>query len=111
MEGAKMETEHAQGHAHEPLQEHPHIVPDRVFLAVWAVLLGLTALLVVVSRSNHEMLSVPAMLTVTPLKAALVFYFFMHLRYEKTLLKTMVFVALATLVVFIGLLFLDVSYR
>ena len=51
------------------------------------------------------------MLTVTPLKAGLVFYFFMHLKYERPLLKVMVFVALATLVVFVGLLFLDISFR
>jgi cytochrome c oxidase subunit 4 len=48
---------------------------------------------------------------VTPLKAALVFYYFMHLKYEGTLLKAMVFVALATLVIFIGMLFFDISFR
>ena len=51
------------------------------------------------------------MLTLTPLKAGLVFYYFMHLKYEGLLLKAMVFVALATLIVFIGLLFLDISFR
>jgi len=45
------------------------------------------------------------------LKAGLVFYYFMHLKYEGPLLKTMVFVALATLVVFIGMLFFDISFR
>ena len=42
------------------------------------------------------------MLFITPLKAGLVFYFFMHLKFEGPLLKAMVFVALATLVIFIG---------
>ena len=91
--------------------EQAHVVPYRTFILVWGVLMGLTILLVFVSRVNHELFSVPAMLTVTPLKAGLVFYFFMHLKYERPLLKIMVFVALATLVVFIGLLFLDISFR
>ncbi len=91
--------------------EQAHVVPYRTFILVWGVLMGLTGLLVFVSRMNPELFSVPAMLTVTPLKAGLVFYFFMHLKYERPLLKVMVFVALATLVVFIGLLFLDISFR
>ena len=91
--------------------DHTHIVPYGTFVRVWGVLVILTALLVVVSRLFHERLSVAAMLTVTPIKAALVFYFFMHLKYERPLLKGMVFVALAALVIFIGLLFLDVSFR
>ena len=96
---------------HEHSQEHGHVVPYQTFILVWGVLMGLTVLLVFVSRVNHELFSVPAMLTVTPLKAGLVFYFFMHLKYERPLLKVMVFVTLATLVVFIGLLFLDISFR
>jgi len=91
--------------------DHTHIVPYGTFVRVWVVLVLLTTLLVVVSRLFHERLSVAAMLTVTPIKAALVFYFFMHLKYERPLLKGMVFVALAALVIFIGLLFLDVSFR
>lgn len=90
---------------------HGHIVPYGTFVVVWLVLLFLTALLVYVTRYHHEALSVPALLTITPVKAALVFYFFMHLKYEKTLLKIMLFVALAVLVLFIGLLFLDISFR
>jgi len=45
------------------------------------------------------------MLTVTPLKAGLVFYFFMHLKWEKPFLKSMVFVALALLTLFIAMIF------
>jgi len=35
----------------------------------------------------------------------------MHLKFEGPLLKAMVFVALSTLVVFIGMLFFDVAFR
>jgi cytochrome c oxidase subunit IV len=88
-----------------------HLVPYGTFVAVWAVLLGLTALLVAVSLLKHEMLSVPAMLTITPIKAGLVFYYFMHLKYEPTLLKVMLVVALGALLIFLGLLFTDISFR
>jgi len=92
-------------------QEQGHIVPYATFVKVWACLLALTFVLVVVSKLFHEALSVWAMLTITPIKAGLVFYYFMHLKYEGPLLKTMVFVALVTLVIFIGMLFFDISFR
>jgi cytochrome c oxidase subunit 4 len=92
-------------------EEHGHVVPYATLVKVWACLLMLTFILVVVSRMFHEALSVWAMLSITPLKAGLVFYYFMHLKYEGPVLRTMVFVALATLVVFIGMLFFDISFR
>lgn len=92
-------------------QEQEHFIPYATFVRVWACLLALTCILVVVSRLFQELLAVWAMVFITPVKAGLVFYFFMHLKYEGMLLKTMVFVALATLVIFIGLLFSDISFR
>ena len=92
-------------------EEHGHIVPYSSFITVWAILLTLTMILTYVSKTFHEALSVWAMLTITPLKAGLVFYYFMHLKFEGPLLKAMVFVALSTLVVFIGMLFFDTSFQ
>jgi cytochrome c oxidase subunit 4 len=91
--------------------EHGHVVPYATFVTVWAILLVLTTILTFVSKVFHEALSVWAMLMITPLKAGLVFYYFMHLKFEGPALKAMVFVALATLVVFIGMLFLDSSIQ
>ncbi len=89
----------------------PHVVPYRTYLKVWAALVVLTGLLVVAGRGFHGTLAVPGLLTITPLKASLVFYFFMHLRDERPYLKGMVFVALGTLMVFLALLFADVALR
>ncbi len=94
----------APGHAHP-------VVEYRTYVAVWASLVFLTGLLVVAGRLFHETLSVPALLTITPVKAALVFYYFMHLKYEKAYIKGMIFVALLTLTIFVGLLFSDISFR
>jgi len=51
------------------------------------------------------------MLVITPLKAGLVMFYFMHLKFEKTFLKVMVIITLGILIVFIGLTFSDISYR
>ena len=95
----------------EQLEKHGHIIPYRTFVKVWLLLLFLTALLVFVSTVFHEALSVAALLTLTPLKAGLVFFYFMHLKYEKPFLKSMVLIALGTLTLFIGLIFVDLSFR
>jgi cytochrome c oxidase subunit IV len=100
-----------QAHDAHAAGDHGHVVPSWTFLKVWLVLLCLTDLLVAVSRWKHEELSVYAMLTVTPVKAALVFWYFMHLKYEKTLFRTMLFITLAALIVFLALLFFDVFNR
>jgi cytochrome c oxidase subunit 4 len=92
-------------------QPAEHVVSYGTYLRVWIALLFLTGLLVVAGRLFHDTLSVPALLTITPLKAGLVFYFLMHLKYERPYIRGMVFVALATLTVFLGVLFLDLSFR
>jgi len=88
-----------------------HAVPYGTYLRVWAALVLLTGLLVVAGRGFHELLAVPGLLVITPVKATLVFYFFMHLRYERPYLRGMVFIALGTLMIFLTLLFADVAYR
>lgn len=88
-----------------------HIIGYGTFAAVWAVLLALTFMLVGANALLPPTAAVVATLIITPVKAGLVFYYFMHLKYESTTLKTMVFVALASLVVFIGMLFLDYPFR
>jgi len=80
------------------------------FIKVWAALLLLTGLLVTLSHLGQTT-AVWGLLLLTPLKAGLVFYFFMHLRYEGPLLKTVVLVTLGTLLVFFALLFADVAFR
>ncbi len=95
----------------EHAQPHAHIVPYGTFVKVWLLLLVLTAILVFTAKVYHESMAVYAMLAITPLKAGLVFFYFMHLKYEKPFLKSMVLVTLALLILFIGFMFLDLSYR
>jgi cytochrome c oxidase subunit 4 len=95
----------------EHAEEHGHIIPYQTLVKIWLLLLFLTATLVFVSTVYHDILSVPAMLTITPLKAGLVFFYFMHLKYEKPFFRGLVFLVLVVLIIFIGLTFADLSYR
>jgi cytochrome c oxidase subunit 4 len=92
-------------------EAHGYIIPYRTLVGVWLLLILLTAILVSASSLYHETLSVPAMLILTPIKAGLVFFFFMHLKYEKNFLKTLVLLTLGLLTLVMGLLFFDVLYR
>jgi cytochrome c oxidase subunit IV len=95
----------------EQAEQRGHIVEYRTLLQVWITLLFLTAALVLICRFFHEALAVWALLTITPLKAGLVFYYFMHLKYEKPFLKAMVAITLGAIIIFIGLTFFDLLYR
>lgn len=86
------------------------VVPYRTLALVWAALLALTALLAGASAVSPR-LAVAAMLTLTPVKAALVVYYYMNLRYEGPLVKVALSVALVSLVLFIGMTFLDTAFR
>jgi cytochrome c oxidase subunit 4 len=98
-------SEHAE-HSTEH-SEHPGY---GTFIKVWVDLLLLTGALVSLSLVSQGY-AVLGLLTITPLKAALVFYFFMHLKYEPPLLKLVLLVTLGTLLIYFTLLFSDVAFR
>jgi cytochrome c oxidase subunit 4 len=100
--------ENVQVYQHEV---HNDIISYQTYVRVWLLLLALTAVLVFTCRVFHELLAVWAMLIITPIKASLVFFFFMHLKYEKPFLRALVFMTLGLLVMVIGLLFFDILYR
>lgn len=94
----------------QEIQDH-HVIGYGTFVAVWGALLLLTGLLVAVNTAGLGNWGLLATLVISPLKAGLVFYFFMHLKYEGPLLKGMIFGVLATLAIFLGLMFTDYSFR
>jgi cytochrome c oxidase subunit IV len=93
------------------VEAHGHIVPYRIFVRVWLLLLALTAVLVATSLLFHQALSVWAMLILTPIKASLIFFYFMHLKYEKPYLRALLFLTIGLLIMLIGLLFFDILNR
>ena len=83
---------------------------DRLYVQTWAALVGLTGLLVLVSRQGQTA-AAWGLLTLTPLKAGLVFYVFMHLMEEELLPRVALLVTLGTLIIFFALLFSDTAFR
>lgn len=92
------------------MKDH-HIVSYKTFLIVWAALLVLTAVTVLVAQVDLGYFNVVVALIVASTKAAVVILYFMHLKYESSFFKLMVFICLLILTIFIGLTFFDVAYR
>ena len=80
-------------------------------VAVWAALLALTGLLVAVNHFAPGNPAIVAVALVTPTKAGLVLWHFMHLREEGRAVRAMLAAAVLTIVVFIALLMVDYSFR
>ncbi len=88
-----------------------HVVSYGKLIRVWLGLLALTALTVWISRLDLGLNRVWGALAIASLKSGLIIAFFMHMKYEGRLLRWLLFVALVTLAIFIGLTFTDVLYR
>lgn len=91
--------------------EQPHVVGYATFVKVWLALVVLTMGLVGLASTHRPNLALLGLLTITPIKASLVFYYFMHLKYERAALKYMVAATMAVLIIFVGLTFSDYWYR
>jgi cytochrome c oxidase subunit 4 len=90
----------------------PHVGPRaRTLVAVWAALVALTGALVAANRFAPGNPGIVATMAITPAKAALVLWFFMHLREEGRAVRLMLLAAAVTIAIFIGLLMVDYSFR
>ncbi len=91
--------------------EAPHVHGYGLFIKVWVALIVLTLVLVGLSLTRYPNLAVLGLLLITPTKAGLVLFYFMHLKYESPTLKYMAAAALGVLIIFIGLTYSDYLYR
>jgi cytochrome c oxidase subunit IV len=82
-----------------------------LLITVWAVLVLLTMISVYSSGLPFGRLGVLIAILITPLKAWLVLYYFMHLKYEPDIFKIIFIITVVTIAVFMGLTFTDVYYR
>lgn len=88
-----------------------HVVGYGVFAAVWVCLLVLTGATIWIAGLHLGNYSTFGAMVVATIKASLVLYFFMHLKYEPPVFKIMALVTIATLTVIILMTFTDVWFR
>lgn len=81
------------------------------YFLTWFALLLLTSITVAAAGMDFGNLSVTVALVIAGIKATIVLYLFMHLKYESKLFHVMLWIVLATLVVFVGLTFTDTLFR
>ena len=94
------------------IETHEHHGPGyKLFVIIWAILLIFTGITVYAAEIDLGFLNVALALTIASTKAALVTFYFMHLKYENRTLKLMVLLCFVILSVFIGFTFFDTVYR
>ena len=89
----------------------PHVIPLKVYLAVAAVLMVLTAVTVGVSFIHLGGWNAIVAVGIASIKALLVAFIFMHLWYDKKIYLVIFSVALLFLTVFIALTMFDTLRR
>lgn len=84
----------------------------RACIAVWGLLLALTAITVISAELHLGGLTIIAVLSIASVKSVLVLLYFMHLRYEKRLIiKLLLPGTIVLLAIFIGLTYTDLMTR
>jgi cytochrome c oxidase subunit 4 len=86
-------------------------VPYSKYLMVWFALVLGTGITIMVAGLQVGGWSVFAAIAIAAIKATLVLFYFMHLRYESVMFKAALTVAMLTLAVIMALTFADVSFR
>jgi len=92
-------------------EQHGHIGGTRTYVIIWITLLALTGTTITVAGMHLGRFSTLTALVIASIKASLVLWFFMHLKYEKRFFKYLLLVPITTLTFMIGLTFLDIWYR
>lgn len=88
-----------------------HVIPAKVLVAIWVALVLLAGVSYWSYLSELGSLEVLATLGVACAKAALVFFFFMHLGYEGWAEKALFLLLVFVLLLVFGLTMLDVAFR
>ena len=92
-------------------EQNAHKGRPGTYVAVWLSLLALTGITITVATMHLGRFSTLTALLIASIKASLVLWFFMHLKYERKLFQFLFLVPIATLTVIIALTFLDIWYR
>lgn len=86
---------------------HVHVMPFRVLLGVWAVLMVLTVVTVAVTWVDLGNFNLWIAMAIATVKATLVVLYFMHMRYDRPFNAVVFVSALAFVALFIGIALID----
>ena len=92
-------------------EKDKNITGYRTYFIVWVCLLILTAATVAVSNLKLGKHGALTSIFIASVKAGLILLFFMHLKYERFLIKAMLLLTIMTIAVIVGLTFSDVWFR
>ena len=95
----------------ERTHEGHEAVSYKTYIFTWMALVLLAAATIAVAEFHMGAASIVVALLIASLKAALILYFFMHLRYEKWFFKLAFLLPILVFMFSIGFTFLDVLYR
>jgi cytochrome c oxidase subunit 4 len=93
------------------MSEHAHVLPLRVYFAVFLALLAGTALTTYVATVDLGPLNNAVALSIAGTKAALVILYFMHVRYQTKLIWVFSVAGFVWLVIFFVLILADYETR
>jgi len=100
---------HDADHHHD---EHPHQpVGYGSYFLTWFALVFLTAITVTAAGLHLGAASVVVALVIALIKASIVLFLFMHLKYEDALFHRLLVIVITVMAVFIGLTFTDTLFR
>jgi cytochrome c oxidase subunit 4 len=93
------------------VEHEVHVVPKRIYIAVFAALIALTWVTTLVSRVDLGRWNIFVALAIAICKASLVALFFMHVRYSSRLTKMVVLSGLFWLILLLFLTMADLWSR
>ena len=91
--------------------EFTHIVPARIYVAIWATLMAFTLITVLASFAELGIFNIVVALLIATIKGTLVVLFFMHLRYSPKLTWVVVIASLFFLLILFSLTMTDYLSR
>lgn len=83
----------------------------RTYIVTWIALVILAAASILVTSLDTGAAAMVIALVIASVKAALILYFFMHLRYEKWFFRLAFLLPIVVFAFFICFTFLDILYR
>jgi len=88
-----------------------HIIPAKIYVAIWAILMVLTATTVFAATIELHVFNIVLALLIATIKGTLVMLFFMHLRYSTKLTMVTVVASIFWLFILFSLTMTDYITR